>query len=740
MGIPLHSDPDAALTATQQQVVDFPRQGSTSLWLHGLAGSGKTVALIARLEALLIEGTRPDQILVLVSDRSQADLFEQALARCAVPNCGGATITTFYGLCQRAVALFWPVVARSAGFTHPEIEPTFLTLESTQYYLAQIVQPLMQAGGYFSELTIHRERLHSQVIDNLNKSALVGFPPQEIAKRLIAAWAGSERRYTSYRQAEDCALRFRGFCLQHNLLDISLTTDVFTQQVRVCPQYQAYATAQYRHLMVDNLEENVPVACSYIEWLLTRCNSSILAMDDEGSYRVFLGADWQVAEELGRRCQVELALGTLPGANPALLALADGARRAMHLPGLKLGQLGSVRSSLRGQCSTRYWAGMIRWVADQTVRLVNEGCPPSEIAIVAPYVNEVMRFALGDELTRHGVRMFLLRPATALRDDVIVRASLCLARLAHPQWAKNAESNLRQLPIEDLAETLGQFISGLDPVRARLLAAKALPEGTLTLADLSGTVASTASQVGLLWQRLGFQLRDRYQALRGWLNDYAAESAQPLDIFLARFFGEVLSLPGFGLYSRPDLARSYSRLLESAYKFRLATTSDEHSLASSAAQPPASAPDLGGTFTEFVLAGLASAEYIADRPDTVDDGVILAPAYAYLTRGLRSRYQFWCDLRADGWWNRPNQPLTHPYVLSQHWPVGRPWFDSDEDQARRQALGRVLVGLATHCTEGVFWASSELGIGGDEQSGRLERILQNALVAENAWATNEVDK
>ncbi|MHB1355957.1 MAG: UvrD-helicase domain-containing protein [Anaerolineae bacterium] len=729
-------NPGVNLTTNQQRVVDFPRQGNASLWVHGLAGSGKTVALIARLMALLAGGARPDQILVLVSDRAQAELFEQSLARCTTPNCGGATITTFYGLCQRAVALFWPVVARAAGFAHPEREPTFLTLESTQYYLESIVSPLMRSEGYFSDLTIRRERLLSQVIDNLNKSALVGFPPQEIAKRLSAAWAGNERRYITYRQAEDCALRFRAFCLERNLLDISLTTDLFNQQIRFCSQYQAFATAQYQHLLVDNLEENVPVAFSFIEWLLSGCASSVLALDDEGSYRVFLGADWQTAAELGRRCQVELTMDTLPGSNSSLLALADGARRAMHLPGLKLGRPGTVRGALLGQCSTRYWAGIIRWMAEQVVRLVDEGCPPSDIAIMAPYVNEVMRFALEDDLERHGVKLFLLRPATTLRDDVVVRASLCLARLAHPGWAENAGSALHQLPVEDLAEALGQVIAALDPVRARILAEKALPMGTLALADLSGNVSSTASQVGALWQRLGFQLRERYQALRGWLNGYAAESAQPLDIFLSRLFGELLSLPGFGLYQRPDLARSYSRLLESAYNFRLATSADDQILELNTLPPDISTSDLGSAYTEFVLTGLASAEYVSDRPDTVDDGVILAPAYAYLTRGLRSRYQFWCDLRADGWWNRPNQPLTHPFVLSQRWPLGRPWFDADEDHARRQSLGRVLVGLAMRCTEGVFWASSELGVGGDEQSGRLERLLQNVLVAEGARGTN----
>ena len=57
------------------------------------------------------------------------------------------------------------------------------------------------------------------------------------------------------------------------------------------------------------------------------------------------------------------------------------------------------------------------------------------------------------------------------------------------------------------------------------------------------------------------------------------------------------------------------------------------------------------------------------------------------------------------------------------------WYDADEDQARRETLGRIVVGLASHCEDGIFLASSELGISGEEQSGRLERLLLNALLS-----------
>ncbi|MBN1402417.1 MAG: hypothetical protein JXA74_16365, partial [Anaerolineae bacterium] len=93
----------------------------------------------------------------------------------------------------------------------------------------------------------------------------------------------------------------------------------------------------------------------------------------------------------------------------------------------------------------------------------------------------------------------------------------------------------------------------------------------------------------------------------------------------------------------------------------------------------------------------------------------------------RSQYQFWIDLGSDGWWNRPNQPLTHPYVLSRNWPVGRPWRDVEEEESRREALGQVLQGLAARCTRGIYLGFCELGLDGSEQSGRLQRAVAAAM-------------
>ncbi|MBC7238302.1 MAG: DEAD/DEAH box helicase family protein, partial [Chloroflexi bacterium] len=199
------------LSPEQREVIAYPREGEAPLFVQGAFGTGKTTALLARLCALVREGRRPYEILVLVPQRAQAERFEQALASLSGPSRGKVDTVTFYGFARRAVALFWPLVAKAAGFCRPQQEPTFLTIETTQYFMWRIVEPLIQREGYFSALAIRRGRLLSQLIDNLNKAALVGFPYTEILPRLRSAWTGSEDHVNAYWQAQDCAIRFRAY-------------------------------------------------------------------------------------------------------------------------------------------------------------------------------------------------------------------------------------------------------------------------------------------------------------------------------------------------------------------------------------------------------------------------------------------------------------------------------------------------------------------------------------------------
>jgi len=726
-----HEVPAQQLTAEQQRVVSFPRQGGGSLFLRGLPGTGKSTAILARLSALLREGRRPYEILVLVPQRAQGDRYEDMLAQLQAPTRGGVEIVTFYSLAQRSVNLFWPLIAREAGFRFPDQEPVFLTIETTQYFMWRLVEPLIAHEGYFSNLVIRRGRLLSQLIDNLNKSALVGFDHTDIYRRLKGAWPGDAEGVNSFWQAQDCATRFRQYCLEHNVLDFSLTTELYHRHLLPHPVYQRYFRARYRHLLVDNLEENVPVAHDLVSWAMQQCRSTVLAYDEGGGHRVFLGADARGALELGERCSDKLTMQELmePTAHP--LALASTVCRALRLDCASQQAEGSSRRAILGQgpAEGKFWISMVRWVAEQVAKLVSEGTAPNEIAIIAPYVNEVMRFTIHEELARQGVPLYLLRPSTPFRQNPVIRALLTLAVLAHPRWQAATPGGPKPPPVEDVSLMLEVCLEGLDPIRARHLAGAALPVHECTLRDLSGATGGAVKEgghgqedLGRLWETVGYHVRQRYETLRVWLETYAAAEPDPLDIFLSRLFGDILSQPGYGFSSNPERARAYGRLVESALKFRSAVMLDE-----TTARPGLTEQDVAREYVQLILGDIASAEYLLDWPAQDQGAVILATAYAYLTRDLRSQVQFWIDLGSDGWWNRPYQPLTHPHVLSRHWPVGQVWTDVDEDRSKREALGRVIQGLAARCTRGIYLATSELGLAGDEQTGRLQRIVLTVL-------------
>ncbi len=196
------------LTDEQRQVIQAPLE--TPLFLEGPAGCGKTTCAAARLKRILAQGTPGSQVLVLTPQRSLSRPYLDLFMEDDFPDGSPVDALTFGGLAQRMVQLFWPVISTEAGFANPNRPPQFLTLETAGYYMAQLVNPLLKKG-YFESLVIDPNRLFGQILDDLNKAAVVGFPHTEIGARLASAWLGEPSQKRVYEQAQECAVLFREF-------------------------------------------------------------------------------------------------------------------------------------------------------------------------------------------------------------------------------------------------------------------------------------------------------------------------------------------------------------------------------------------------------------------------------------------------------------------------------------------------------------------------------------------------
>ncbi len=676
-----------------------------TVFLEGPAGAGKTTLAVRRLENMLRSGVPAHSILVWVPQRALGRPYADALAR--MKRAGGeVTIATLGGLARRSIDLFWPLIAAKVGFAHPNREPVFLTLETTQYYMDRVATPFWQEG-YFDGLSIRRQRLMSQIIDNLNKAAVVGFPHTEIAERLKRAWGGERARKRHYENAQECANAFRDYCLANNLLDFSLQIEVFAYLLSE-PLCREYLFTRYRHLIVDNLEEDTPRAHDLLRQWLGKCESALLVMDRDAGYRAFLGADPKGADELKGLCQEWIALEESHVMSPPIEELGWELARTWRLPlSVRRPSPGRRRADLRDALRfepLRFQPQMIEWVADQVDHLVHhEGLPPDEIAILAPFLGDAMRFSLIEALRERDVPVRSHRPSRALRDEPAVRCLLTLAALAYPEWG-------RPPPPTDVAHALMVAIEGMDLIRARLLTEIVYRqrEDRMTLGSFAQIRVETQ-------QRIGFALGERFERLREWLQEYAVAPGE-LDDFIARLFAQVLSQPGFGFHRNLDAGRAAANLIESIRKFRRAVS---HTLDTPGA--------LGPEYMRMVEQGVLAATYVSGWQFGSTGAVLLAPAYTFLMLNRPVQVQFWLDIGSGGWWERLYQPLTHPYVLSRHWPEDKVWSDDDEYAVRQLALGRLLLGLVRRCRRCIYLGIADLGEQGYEQRGPLLQAIQRVL-------------
>ena len=706
------------LSPLQQQVVDSPLD--SKLFVSGPAGTGKTTAGVEWMRHLLAQGVPGESILMLTPQRSLQEPYLDLLYSPERRAGGEVTPATIGGLARRMCDLFWPLAGEAAGFANPSQPPVFLTLETAQYYMAHLVRPLLDEG-YFESVTIDRNRLYSQIIDNLIKAAVIGFPHTDIGSKLDLSYFGDPAQRRVYQDAQECANRFRQYCLDHNLLDFSLQLEVFAETLWKQDIVKDYLTRNYRHLIYDNVEEDGPRAHDIVAEWLADFQSALLIYDEDAGFRYFLGADVQTGWALRELCDEQIQLqesfvmsedvanlsaGLVDEIVPGQTSNVEGQYSSDALTILK--RIGSETDT------PRYYPELLDAVVNEIQSLVRrpeyvEGSSnlvsPSQIVILTPYLSDALRFSITHRLETANIPWRSHRPSRSLKDEPASHALITLAALAHPHW------NIHP-PKFDVAYALMQSIDGLDLVRAQLLTDIVYRQRDLQL--------STFDQIKPdVQERITFSVGNRYSTLRNWIEEYRTSDVLPLDHFLRKLFGEVLSQAGFGYHRNFDSVRVAASLVESVKKFRLALdltgTLRENLLG------------LGKEYIQMLQDGVIAASYLEGWQNEDKDAVLIAPAHTFLMMNRPVTIQFWLDAGSSGWYERLSQPLTHPYVLSRGWQEGRQWTDADDVQYSKEAMARLVSGLLHRCRERVYLGISELGESGFEGRGELLRVFQKVL-------------
>jgi len=577
-----------------------------------------------------------------------------------------------------------------------------LSYDLAQMLMWEVITPMLDEG-HFADLRLRPQQIVSQLLDNLNRSALNGLTIEQAIERQIETWAGEPEHVRHLYDARKAAVSFRQICYENNLIDLSLAVDVFQRHISGSVSFARYFSERFRHLLVDNVEEQTAVGQQFVLGLMDRTVSTTVVYDDGGGYKRFLAADPTLAEQFKAKCERTISL------ERRFLEEQGMSHVARHVSQYLLGgeataDLAEVDSTLLGTVYGRYRREMLVKLGERLRELVEEeGVAPSDIAIIVPYLDGALRYKLTQSLQQAGLTYQLSRRRASPREEPRVRSWLVWLALAFPSWGFYPS-------IYDMAEALTLTIHGLDPARAMLLARSLYDVG---VPQLRHTEELSEEQKA----RIGVETVEKGETLREWLqqNGLARENGSlSLDFFIHTLFTELLSQRRFS--PEPDvqaaavcdwLIRLATRLRQAAGAMRLN-----------------SEDDIGRVFIEAINNGLVTANPpdLGDPPDP--KGVYIGTIYSFLLSEKSVPVQVWLETAATGWWDIPRQPLSNAFVLASGWDSAQRWTLEDDARVRNEMLSRVVQGLCARCQRGILLATSELDRRGVRQDGPLWRALQ----------------
>lgn len=642
----------------------------------GPTGSGKTTRLIEKYQELISGGIPSDYIQVFVLNREAVDYWRKNVH---FASSGFLRIDTYFSFVRKELQRHWHVVEKQLTDGSSTLEPVFLTIETAQYMLEMCIGEMRREGRFLDErFRSHPSRMALQLTETMQIAAISHLDAREIAQRLKDAWGDAGPPVTVYDDIRQTIELYRKRCLSARMLDYALSLELYNTLLLSDFEYQSKLKASVRHLLVDDTEEILPAALEGIMQLIPAVETAHFAYCTDGGHSVFFGAHPELAKEKLFPLCTEVQLGASETSTPDCSCFGDIlSAEIMHdttinnCGGFVVQQ--HIVEDLRGR--------MICRVGESILGLLEQGVPPNDIVVAAPFIDKTLAHTLNTMFAAKDYAVHHKNRSQRLIELPFARAMVTLLTNLHPEWQISVSA-------VDMAQVIGLLLE-LDPIRSMILAEHVLEKGLLELEQAA------------IRSRIGYAASSRYHSLIRRLT--ALPKQLPISELIQQIFGKLL-------YSlRPSE--------EDVEGCRHLTQSAQHFSRFAAAFLPAS--KIGWHFVQMIQKGTIAAKGQGYLQKDIR-AVSLTTVYALLMdKGSSYGYQYWLDISRDAWFRSDAKELTNPHVLSLRWREGEVWTDAKNEQLRREKTARAIGALARRCRCGIIVAESACDSYGSEREGEL---------------------
>jgi hypothetical protein len=630
------------------------------------------------------------------------------------------------GFFQDEVMLFWPLLIGRLNLRaqfplrlRPETEQEL----ATRLWRWELDNGILQARG------VSEYRLVRRALDLLQLAATSGTPAEDIPSILEQGGAeqsglaeGNAEGSNYWRQMGELLLGWRSWCLERGLLSYGIICELYWRELLQDSTYQQHLRQRYQAVLADDVDDYPALARDLFDLLLNLGATGAFTYNIDGGARLGLNADPQYLEGLKARCQVE----TLTP--PAFTSLADTLAEPMveFVAQPPLTSLPDCVQSI--QTTSR--SSLLRQTAEAIISAVRGGdVQPQEIAVIAPGLDAIARYALTEILTSKEIPVECLNEQRPLIGSPAIRALLTLLALVYPSLGRLVDRDAIAEMLVVLSNRLASspsdepenspalaFNPDIDPVRAGLLADYCYCPDPEQPRLLPVTAFPR-------WDRLGYRAASAYERILEWLEEQRSQqearlipsAIAVLDRAIQQFFFPGSNLPYSQVAALRELMETAQHWWEVDGRLRKSEQIDT----------PAHT-----TIAQFIVllrkGTITANPYPVRRLDPTSRAVTLANIFQYRASRRFHRWQFWLDASSPLWLSGGAATLFGAPLFLKNWS-GRPVTEEAVEEADAQRLERILRDLLGRAGERVYLCHSDLAVNGQEQIGPLLPLV-NASV------------
>lgn len=617
------------------------------IFYAGDRGSGKTTALVLRFCALLDEGIVPQQIQVLSGQnyRSAQD-FKRILFTHRPQAICGLRVHTHRHL-ARQIFEHTPLDTPAQWLNTND-----LLLLLQQYYHThqeRFFPGHQPSPGFFEHLLRRHQRCAQQLL-----------------------W-GEELKQRSQR------LELEPLALQANLF-----LEDFSQWLQLCRPILMGPLAQAQHLyhhvqipevqahfaspywLVDNLEDTRPLDQHIFEHLSQEHYQRICTWNPEGG--MALGANQAYAQNLAQQASEHHKLHR----QRPLQALAHHLYvQLQHLPELDTSVSPPPPVSVH---QSQHAADMYAAMAEQIQTLLDRGVAAHDIACITWHLNPLNTQHLKSHFEEQGISTDLLQGRKTLQRSPWVNVLLSLLRLVFWPYFQ-PDPKIPRLTGFDMAQIF-RICGGLD---------------AFTVSDLRFRFGDNLESWGKFLQQSApdIPLLDRLQTcIQALREQYPDPKMADFDSAMHTLWQTQIS-PNIQIENDRDREHFYAvqQLMQRLYR--------QCELA------PALGDENASFFWQQVFD--QQLQIYGATPPHENGHVKVMTAHRLGENGQSYRYQLWYDLSNSSWFRPLNHPIDNALVLTQQWPLDRPWTLQAEEEAIEERLAISWRKGLLYCNEQAFF-------------------------------------